>query len=162
MIKRFPDVEESKEENKFETPKFQVEELVQESPKEARETQEESDETSDKRRGIFEAPSESTIPFINDSYTTVDYNDLVANLFFEEVEPLEAPSTPSETPNTEEILSHVSVPLDSMRSERDERELHLLHARPSTNSFPSSREDSEDTLLLLLNQIDRLRKPELK
>ena len=33
MIKRFPDEDESKEEYKFETPKFQVEEVVQESPK---------------------------------------------------------------------------------------------------------------------------------
>ena len=37
MMKRFPDMDESKEEYKFETPKFQVEEVVQESPKEARE-----------------------------------------------------------------------------------------------------------------------------
>ena len=42
MMKKFPDVDESKEEYKFETPKFQVEEVVQENPKEARETQEES------------------------------------------------------------------------------------------------------------------------
>ena len=47
MMKRFTDVDESKEEYKFETPKFQVEEVVQKSPKEARETQEESEETSD-------------------------------------------------------------------------------------------------------------------
>ena len=33
MMKRFPDVDESKEEYKFETPKFEVEEVVQESPK---------------------------------------------------------------------------------------------------------------------------------
>ena len=63
MMKRFPDVDESKEEYKFETPKFQVEEVVQESPKEARETQEESEETSDEGGSISEAPSESTIPF---------------------------------------------------------------------------------------------------
>ena len=138
MMKRFPDVDESKEEYKFETPKCQVEEVVQESPKEARETQEESEQTSDKSGSISEAPSESTIPFSNDSYTTMDYGDLVANLFLEEVEPLESPSTPSETPNPEKLLSHVSVPLESMTREGDERELRLLHARPSKNSFPSS------------------------
>ena len=154
MMKRFPDVDESKEEYKFETPKFQVEEVVQESPKEARETQEESEEISDEGGSISEAPSESTIPFSNDSYTTRDYDDLVANLFLEEVEPLEAASTPSETPNPEKLLSHVSVPLESMTSEGDERELRLLHARPSKNSFPSSKEDLEETRLLLLNQID--------
>ena len=43
MMKRFLDVDESKEEYKFQTPKFQVEEVVQESPKEARETQEDSE-----------------------------------------------------------------------------------------------------------------------
>ena len=99
MMKKFLDLDESKEEYKLETPKIQVEEVVQESPKEARETQEESEETSDEGGSISEAPSESTIPFSNDSYTTMDYDDLVANLFLEEVEPLEAPSTPSETPN---------------------------------------------------------------
>ena len=78
------------------------------------------------------------------------------------VEPLEAPSTPSETPNPEKLLSHVSVPLETMTSEGDERELRLLHARPSKNSFPSSKEDLEETRLLLLNQIDRLQKLELK
>ena len=98
-MKRFPDMDETKEEHKFETPKFQVEEVVQESPNEARETQEESEETSDESGSISEAPSESTIPFSNDSYTTIDYNDLVANLFLEEVEPLEAPLTPFETPH---------------------------------------------------------------
>ena len=139
MMKRFPDVDESKEEYKFETPKFQVEEVVQESPKEARETQEESEGTSDESGTISEAPSESTIPFSNDSYTTMDYDDLVANLFLEEVEPLEAPSTPSETPNPEKLLSHVSVALESMTSEGDERELRLLHTRPSENLFPSSK-----------------------
>ena len=162
MMKKFPDVDESKEEYKFETPKFQVEEVVQESPKEARETQEESEKTSDESGSISEASSESTIPFSNDSYTTMDYDDLVANLFLEEVEPLEAPSTPSETPNPEKLLSHVSVPLESMTSEGDERELRLLHARPSKNAFPSSKEDLEQTCLLLLNQIDRLQKLELK
>ena len=162
MMKRFPDVDESKEEYKFETPKFQVEEVVQESPKEARETQEESEETSDESRCISEAASESTIPFSNDSYTTMDYDDLVAILLLEEVEPVEAPSTPSETPNPEKLLSHVSVPLESMTSEGDERELRLLHARSSNNSFPSSKEDLEDTHLLLLNQIDRLQKLELQ
>ena len=119
MMNRFPDLDESKEEYKFETPKFQVEEVVQESLKEARETQEESEETSDESGSTSEAPSESTIPFSNDSYTTMDYDDLVANLFLEEVEPLEAPLTPSETPNPEKLLSHVSVPLESMRSEGD-------------------------------------------
>ena len=49
-----------------------------------------------------------------------------------------------------------------MTSEGDERELRLLHARPSKNSFPSSKEDLEATRLLLLNQIDRLQKVELK
>ena len=39
------------------------------------------------------------MPFSNDSYTTMDQDNLVANLFLEEVEPLEAPSTPSEIPN---------------------------------------------------------------
>ena len=92
----------------------------------------------------------------------MDYDDLVASLFLEEVEPLEASSTPSETPNPEKLLSHVSVPLESMTSEEDERELRLLHARPSKNSFPSSKEDLEETRLLLLNQIDRLQKLELK
>ena len=153
---------ESKEEYKFETPKFQVEEVVQESPKEARETQEESEETSDESGSISEAPSKSTIPFSNDSYTTMDYDDLVAKLFLEEVEPVEAPSTPSETPNPEKLLSHVSVLLESMTSEGDERELRLLHARPRKNLFPSSKEDLEETRLLLLNQIDRLQKLELK
>ena len=162
MMKRFPDVDESKGEYKFETPKFQVEEVVQESLKEARETQEESEETSDESGSISEAPSESTIPFSSDSYTTMDYNDLVGNLFLEEVEPLEAPSTPSETPNPEELLSHVSVPLESMASEGDERELRLLHSRPGKNSFPSSKEDLEETRLPLLNQIDSLQKLELK
>ena len=162
LCKKFPDVEESKEEYKFETPKFQVEEVVQERPKEAKETQEESEETSDESGSISEAPSESTIPFANDSYTTMDYDDLVANLFLEEVEPLEAPSTPSETPNTEKILSHVSVPLDSMTSKGDKQELRLLHALPSENSFPSSKKDLEETRLLLLNQINRLQKLELK
>ena len=136
MMKTFPDVDGSKEEYKFETPKFQVKEVVQERPKEARETQEESEETSDEGGSISESPSESTIPFSNDSYTTMDYDDLVANLFLEEVEPLEAPSTPSETPNPEKLLSHVSVPLKLMTSEGDERELRLLHARPSKKSFP--------------------------
>ena len=42
MMKTFPDVKE----NRFEMPKFQVEEVVPQSPKEARETQEESEETS--------------------------------------------------------------------------------------------------------------------
>ena len=70
--KKFPDVEQSKEEHKFETPKFQVEEVVQESPKEARETQEKSEKTSDESGSISEAPSESTIPFSNDSYTTMN------------------------------------------------------------------------------------------
>ena len=92
----------------------------------------------------------------------MDYNDLVANLFLEEVEPLEAPSTPSETPNPEKLLSHVSVPLESMTSEGDERELRFLHARQNKNSFPSSKEDLEETRLLLLNQIDRLQKLELE
>ena len=155
MMKKFPDMNESKEEYKFETPTFQFEEVVQESPKE-------SEETSDEGGSISEAPSESTIPFSNDSYTTMDYDDLVANLFLEEVEPPEAPSTPSETPNPEKILSQVSVPLESMTSEGDKRELRLLHARPSKNSFPSSKEDLEETRLLLLNQIDRLQKLELK
>ena len=118
MMKRFPDVDKSKEEYKFETPKFQVEEVVQESLKEARETQEESEKTSDEGGSISEAPSESTIPFSNYSYTTLDYDELVANLFLEEGEPLEAPSTPSETPNPEKLLSHVSVPLESMTSKR--------------------------------------------
>ena len=162
MMERFPDVDKGKEEYKVGTPKFQVEEVVQESPKEARETQEESEETSDESGSISEAPSESTIPFSNDSYTTMDYDDLVANLFLEEVEPLKAPSTPSETPNPEKLLSHVSVLPESMASEGDERELRLLHARPSKNSFPSSKEDLEETRLLLLNQIDRLQKLELK
>ena len=162
MMKKFPDVDKSKGEYKFETPKFQVEEVVHESPKEARETQEESKETSDESGSISETPSESTLPFWNDFYTTMDYDDLVANLFLDEVEPLEAPSTPSETPNPEELLSHVSVPLESMTSEGDERELCLLHARPSKNSFPSSKEDLEETRLLLLNQIDRLQKLEPK
>ena len=49
-----------------------------------------------------------------------------------------------------------------MKSEGDKRELRLLHARPSKNSFPSSKEDLEETRLLLLNQIDRLQKLELK
>ena len=66
MMKTFPDVCQSKEEHKFETPKFQVEEVIQESPKEARETQEESEETSDESGSISKAPSESTIPFSND------------------------------------------------------------------------------------------------
>ena len=92
----------------------------------------------------------------------MDYDDLVANLFLEEAERLEAPSTPSETRNPEKLLSHVSVPLESMTSEGDERELCLLHARRSKNSFPSSKEDLEETRLLLLNQIDRLQKLELK
>ena len=162
MMKKFPDVDESKEEYKFETPKFQVEEVVQEGPKEAAETQVESEETSDESGSISEAPSESTIPFSNNSYTTMDYDDLVANLFLEEVEPLEAPSTPSETPSPDKLLSHVSVPHESMTSEGDERKLHLLHARPGTNSLPSSKEDLEETRFLLLNQIDRLKKIELK
>ena len=136
--------------------------MVQESPKEARETKEESEETSDESGSISETPSESTIPFSNDSYTTMDYDDLVANLFLEEVELLEAPSTPFETPNPEKLLSHVSVPLESMTSEGDECEPRLLHARPSKNSFPSSKEDLEETRLLLLNQIDRFQKLELK
>ena len=55
-MKKFPDVDESKEEYKFETPKFQVEEVVQESPKEAGETQEESEETSEEGGSISEAP----------------------------------------------------------------------------------------------------------
>ena len=63
MMKKFLDVDESKKEHKFETPRFQVEEVVQESPKEARETQEESEETSDKSGSTSEAPSEPTIPF---------------------------------------------------------------------------------------------------
>ena len=92
----------------------------------------------------------------------MDYDDLVANLFLEEVEPLEAPSTPSETPHPKELLSHISVPLESMKSGGDERELRLLHAHPSKNSFPSSKEDLEETHLLLLNQVDRLQKLELK
>ena len=92
----------------------------------------------------------------------MDYGDLVANLFLEEVEPLEAPLTPFETPNPEKILSHVSVPLALMTSEGDKRELRLLHARPSKNSFPPSKQDLEETCLLLLNQIDRLQKLELK
>ena len=92
----------------------------------------------------------------------MDYDDLVANLFLEEVEPLDAPSTPSETPNPEKLLSHVSVPLESMTSEGDERELRLLHARPDKFSFPSSNEDLKETRLLLVNQIDRLQKLELK
>ena len=49
-----------------------------------------------------------------------------------------------------------------MTSEGDERELRLLRARPSKNSFPSSKEHLEETRLLLLNQIDRLQKLELK
>ena len=161
-MKRFPDVDESKEEYKFETPKFQVEEVVQESPKEARETQEESGETSDESRSIPEAPSESSITFSNDSYTPMDYNNLVANLFSEEVEPVEAPSTPSETPNPGKLLSHVSLQLESMTSESDKRELRPLHARPSKNSFPSSKEDLEETPLLLLNQTVRLQRLEPK
>ena len=161
-MNKFPDVEESKEERNVETPKFQVEEVVQESRKEARETQEESEETPDESRSISEAPSESTIPLSNDSYTTLDYDNSVANLFLEEVEPLEAPSTPSETPNPEKLLSHVSVALYSMTSEEDERELRLLHARPSKKLFPSSKADLEETRLLLLNQSDRLQKLELK
>ena len=162
MMKRFPNVDESKEEHKFGTPKFQVEEVVRESPKDARQTQEESEETSDESGSISEAPSESTVPFSNDSYTTMDYNDLVANLFLEEVEPLEAPSTPSETPNPKKLLSHVSLPLESMTSEGDKPELCQLHTRPSKNSFPSSNKDLEETRLLLLNQIDRLQKLEFK
>ena len=67
----------------------------------------------------------------------MDYNDLVANLFLEEVDPLEDPLTSSETPNPEKLLSHVTVPLESMTSEGDEHELRLLHALPSKNSFPS-------------------------
>ena len=136
--------------------------MVQESLKEAKETQEESEETSDESGSISEAPSESTIPFSNDSYTTMDYDDLVANLFLEEVEPLEAPSTPFETPNTENLLSHVSVPLDLMTSEGDEQELRLLHARPNKISFSSSKEDLEQTRLLLVNQIHGLQKMKLK
>ena len=92
----------------------------------------------------------------------MDYYDLAANLFLEGVEPLEAPSTPSETPNPEKLLSHVSVPLEKMTSEGDECELRLLQARPSKNSFPSSKEDLEETRPLLLNQIDGLQKLELK
>ena len=92
----------------------------------------------------------------------MDYDDLVANLFLEEVEPLEAPSTPSETPNPEKLLSHVSVPLESITSQGDERELRLLHARPSKNLFPSSKGDLEETRLIVLNQIERLQKLELK
>ena len=83
-------------------------------------------------------------------------------MFLEEVEPLEAPLTPSETLNPEKLLSHVSVPLESMTSEGDERELRLLHTRPSKSSFLSSKDDLEETRLLLLNQIDRLQKLELK
>ena len=111
MMKKFPDVDESKEEHKFETPKFHIEEVVPESPKEARQTEEEREETSDDSGSISETPSESTISFSTDSYTTMDFNNLVANLFSEEVEHLEAPSTPSETPNPENLLSHISVPL---------------------------------------------------
>ena len=162
MMKKFPDVDESKEEHRFETPQFQVEELVQESPKEARKTREESEETSDESASICEAPSESTIPFSNDSYTTMDYDHLVANLFLEEVEPPEAPSTPSESPNPEKLLSEISVPLETMTSEGDKQELRLLHARPNTNLFPSSKQDLEETRHLPLHQIDRLQKLELK
>ena len=126
MMKKFKNVGESKEENKFEEPKFQVEELIQESPKEAKETQEESGDKSDERGSISEAPSESTIHFSNDSYTIVDYDELVANLFLENVEPLEAAWTPSEAHNAEKLLSHFSVPLDSMTSKGDERQLRLL------------------------------------
>ena len=162
MMKKFLDVEERKEENKFETTKFQVEEVAQESLKEAKETQEESEEMSDESGSVSEAPCESTIPFSNHFYTTMDYDDVVANLFLEEVEPLEAATISSKTPNTGNLLSHVFVPLDLMTSEGDERELRLLHARPSKISFPSSKEDLEETRLLLLNQIDRLQKLELK
>ena len=45
---------------------------------------------------------------------------------------------------------------------KKKRELPLLHARPSKNSFLSSKEDLEETLLFLLNQIDRLQKTEAK
>ena len=162
MMKKVPDMDESKGEHKCETPKFEVEDVVPENPKEGRQTQEKSEETSDESGSVSEAPSEWTIPFSNDSYTTMDYNDLVGNLFLEEVKPLEAPSTPSETPNPKKILSHVSEPLDSMTSEGDERELRLLHTRRSKNSFPSSKEDLEGTRLLLLKQIDRLQKLELR
>ena len=130
MMKKFPDVDESKGEHKLETPKFQVEEVVQESPKEAQETQEESEETSHQSRSISEAPSESTIPLSNDAYTTMDYNDLVADLFLGEVEPLEASLTPSESPNPENVPSHVSVPLESMTSEgANENSVSHMHAR---------------------------------
>ena len=91
----------------------------------------------------------------------MDYDHLVTNLFLQEVEPLEAPSTPSETPNTEKLLSHDSVPLDSMTSEGDEGELCLLHERPSKKSFPSAKKDLEEPRLLLPDQIDRLQKLEL-
>ena len=94
MMTKFLDLELSKRENKLKTSKFQVEEVIQEDPKKARETQEESDKTSDESGGMSKAPSESTIPFTNNPYTTVDYDDLVANLFLEEVVTLEAPSTP--------------------------------------------------------------------
>ena len=60
----------------------------------------------------------------------MDYDDLVANLFLEEVEPLKAPSIPSETPNPEKLLSHVSVPLESMTSEGDKvNSVSYTHAR---------------------------------
>ena len=63
MMKKLADVEESKEEHKLGTPKFQVEEVVQKSTKDATKTQEDSEEPSYEGRSISEAPSGSTIPF---------------------------------------------------------------------------------------------------
>ena len=57
ITKNVPDVEESKEEHKFDMPKFQVQEVGQESLKEAREPPEGSQETSDASGRISEAPS---------------------------------------------------------------------------------------------------------
>ena len=114
--------------------------------------------TSDESRSISEDPSESTLPFCNDPYTTVDYNNLVANLYLEEVEPLEAPSATSETPNTQKLLSHVSVPLDSITNERDGwNSVTYTHARSLLQKKIWNK-----LVGLLLNQIDRLQKMELK
>ena len=130
MMKNFPDVDKSKEEHKFETPKFQVEEVVQESRKEARESQEESEETSDKSGSMSEAPSEPTIPFSNDSYTTMDYDDLVANLCLEEVEPLEAPSTLPKLLTPKNFFHTFQYHLNRRRvKETNENSVSYTHAR---------------------------------
>ena len=115
MLKKFPEAKESKEEELV-IPKFEVDEVEREVTKGEEQDTEGEEESQDEGEALSDVPSVSTVPYNNDSFTTMDYDDLVSNLFLEEVEPIDAPDYPSTTKDPSEILlTHAMVPTDSIK-----------------------------------------------